>query len=57
MKGRLRSQEVTLRPYLNPFVLCISHTSFRFIVGGIPSCAELAPWNVILETKPVRRKR
>ena len=27
------------------------------VVSGIPSCAEKAPWNVILELRKRRRKR
>ena len=28
-----------------------------FVVGGVPSCAEKAPWNVLLEKKEERRRR
>ena len=31
--------------------------AFRFVVGGTSSCAELAPWNALLERKPRRKKR
>jgi len=29
----------------------------KFIVAGVPSCAEKAPWNVVLERRGGRRKR
>jgi len=29
----------------------------KFVVAGVPSCAEKAPWNVILERRGGRRKR